>query len=288
MPKVSVIMGVYNSKSPAMLRNAIQSILNQTFKDFEFIICDDCSTFEYICPLLKEMASKDNRIILISNQNNKGLAATLNHCLSVVKGEYVARMDDDDYSLPERFEKEVEFLNNNLDYDLVGCNMLLEDGSKIWGARDDKKNPTKIDLLYGCPFSHPTIMYTKKMIDAVNGYSVGKHISRAEDYDLYCKMFENGMKGHNIQERLHLYYQSAYTYKKQKLSHRIDEYHLRKEHFKKLSILRGNHLFLFKPILSGITPRFIRNRFHRKKYCLSQDEKDAYNAMFGEYIKTNE
>lgn len=284
MPTISVIMGVYNSQSPDMLKSAIQSILNQTFSDFEFIICNDCSTSSFIAPLLNEMASKDSRIVLISNETNSGLAATLNHCLSVSKGKYIARMDDDDISLPDRLKKEVEFLDNNPEYDLVGCNMLLEDGNKIWGKRIKPENPPKEGLYQGCVYSHPTIMFTRKMIEKVQGYSTGKHITRAEDYDLYCKMHENGMKGYNIQEYLYLYYHTTATYKKQKLSHRIDEYYLRKDHFKKLSMLKGHYLYLFKPILSGLTPRFIRKRFHEKKFSLTNEEIKKYNEKYGRYL----
>ena len=103
MPKISVIMGVHNGEKT--LPRAIDSILNQTFTDFELIICDDCSTDATI-QVIKDYIEKDNRVILIRNESNSGLAASLNNCINISKGEYIARMDDDDISHVDRFEKQ--------------------------------------------------------------------------------------------------------------------------------------------------------------------------------------
>ena len=110
-PIISVIMGVYNDS--IFLEEAIQSILNQTFSDFEFIICNDCSTESKVEDILKKYAKIDNRIIIINNQVNSGLAKSLNKCLSIAKGKYIARMDSDDRSLPNRFEVEKNLLDNH-------------------------------------------------------------------------------------------------------------------------------------------------------------------------------
>lgn len=98
MPRVSIIMGVYNGFK--RMDRSIQSIIEQTYKDWEFIICDDGSSDDSY-KKLQEYATKDNRIVVIKNVQNAGLAQTLNNCLKEVKGEYVARMDDDDYSHPD-------------------------------------------------------------------------------------------------------------------------------------------------------------------------------------------
>ena len=234
---------------------------------------------------MNSFAEKDKRIVLVSNEKNSGLAYSLNHCLSLAKGTYIARQDDDDISLPWRFEKEVTFLEEHKDYSLVGSGQLMTNGEQIWGKQILKESPSKEDLLFGCPFAHPTIMFTKKMIDAVGGYSTGKYISRAEDYDLYCKMFENGFKGYNLQEFDYLYYQTAYTYSKQKLKHRFDEFHLRNMHFKKLGILKGHRMYLIKPIISGLTPRFIRSKIHNRQFGLSEKEKKELNQEYQAYLR---
>ena len=107
MPVISVIMGVYNVKSEEMAEMSILSVLNQTFRDFEFIICDDGSDNDTE-NVIKKIVKDDTRVKFIKNETNKGLAFTLNHCLKYASGEYIARMDIDDYSYPERFEKQLE------------------------------------------------------------------------------------------------------------------------------------------------------------------------------------
>ena len=108
MPTVSVIMGIYNCEKT--LSDAIDSIINQTYSDWELIMCDDGST-DNTYQIATKYSEKDNRITVIKNDTNSGLAFSLNHCLKYAKGEYVARMDADDISLPNRFEKQVAFLN---------------------------------------------------------------------------------------------------------------------------------------------------------------------------------
>ncbi len=108
MPKISVVMPVYNTKEE-WLREAIESILNQSYKDFEFIIIDDGSD-KSIEPIVNSY--NDARIVLI-RQENLGIAKSLNYGFKISKGEYIARMDSDDISLPERFEKQVNFLDKN-------------------------------------------------------------------------------------------------------------------------------------------------------------------------------
>ena len=95
--KVSVLMGIYNTRNKTMLEQALNSILNQTYKDFELIICDDGSTNNCL-EWAKEICKGDNRVVFLQNKENKGLAYTLNKCLENAKGEYIARMDDDDIS----------------------------------------------------------------------------------------------------------------------------------------------------------------------------------------------
>ena len=99
MPKVSVIMGVYNGK--AIMDEAIQSIVDQELQDWEFIICDDASTDDTYERLL-QWAKKDSRIRIVQNKTNSRLAFSLNHCLQIADGQYIARMDDDDVSYPQR------------------------------------------------------------------------------------------------------------------------------------------------------------------------------------------
>ncbi|SVC41049.1 uncharacterized protein METZ01_LOCUS293903, partial [marine metagenome] len=112
LPLITVLMPVYNGAK--YLNEAIDSILNQTFQNFEFIIIDDGSTDDSV-KIIKSY--DDNRIRLVENRNNLGQSETLNKGLSLTRGKYIARMDQDDISMPERLKKQFEFMENNSDVD---------------------------------------------------------------------------------------------------------------------------------------------------------------------------
>ena len=143
MPKVSVIMGVYNCENT--LDDAINCILKQSFSDWEMIICDDGSsdrTFEialkYVC----------NKIKLLRNEKNRGLNYTLNKCLAYSSGEYIARMDGDDLCSEDRFLKEVNELDHHKEIAIVSCNMEYFDEDGVWGMCRKKEYPIGKDFLY--------------------------------------------------------------------------------------------------------------------------------------------
>lgn len=211
---VSIIMGVYNGAQT--LKDAVDSIISQTYEDWELIICNDCSTDNTLA-ILNEYAKKDNRIIVIENETNKGLAASLNHCLEYVRGEYIARMDCDDISINTRLEKQYSFLEKNKQYDLVGTYMQGFNGDTRLNVIETKLYPTKYDLPKGAPFSHATIMMRTITMKKLNGYCISKHTLRTEDVDLWYRFFSNGFKGANISEVLYLVRMDDEAYKRRKL-----------------------------------------------------------------------
>ena len=144
MPRVSIIMGVYNGS--LKMDVSINSIIAQTYKDWEFIICDDGSKDDSFSKL-QEYASKDARIVIVKNEQNSGLAKTLNNCLSVAKGQYIARMDDDDYSHPDRLEKEVAFLDEHPEYAIVATGRNMVDENGLWGEDVFIGERTGVDIL---------------------------------------------------------------------------------------------------------------------------------------------
>lgn len=160
MPKVSIIMGVYNCKNFALLRKSVDSILNQTFRDYEFIICDDGSTNDTLKEL-HDIAQQDDRIRIVSYKKNRGLNHTLNRCLSVAIGEYIARQDDDDISKPKRLEKQLEFLDEHQEYAMVGTCADVFDDEGMWGEFLVPEAPKKEDFLWNSPFMSPTMMMRK-------------------------------------------------------------------------------------------------------------------------------
>ena len=182
MIKITVIMGVYNGAKKLMA--AVESILNQTFADFEFVVCDDASSDNSL-HILEVLAARDKRIKIIRNPRNLSLAPTLNNCLHAASGEYIARMDDDDISHPERFEKEVAFLDAHPEYAIVGTGRNIYDDSGIWGIQRGGGERSKLDIYRGRTFLHPSIMVRKEALLAVGGYTIGPETERLEDFDLW-------------------------------------------------------------------------------------------------------
>lgn len=255
MCKISIIMGIYKMiNKRSIVELSINSILNQTYKDFEFIICDDGSndgTYEMVQDLIKN----DKRVILIKNDENKGLAYSLNHCLSIAKGKYIARMDADDISMPDRLEKQIGFLNEHLEYAMVGCNLLLINDKGIWGKRILAKKPTKKSFLFTSPYCHPAIVMRKEVLDKVNNYKVEKITRRAEDYDLFMRIYANGYKGYNMQEFLYQFREDHDAYKRRAYKYRIDDVQIRYRGFKALGLMPSGFLYVIKPLFVGLIPQ---------------------------------
>lgn len=177
MPKVSVIMAVYNTQEQ-WLRDAIESILRQTFKDFEFIIINDGSTNNAENIIL---SYSDNRIKYIKQQN-QGLGSAINNGLKIAKGEYIARMDSDDISLPERFEKQVQFLDDNPNISVLGTAFEKFPQRKVI---IHPKNPKFLDLLSNCCIAHPSVMMRKSDLEKYNlSYNPD---CNCEDYELWSR-----------------------------------------------------------------------------------------------------
>lgn len=272
MPKVSVIMGIYNEKNKKQTALAIDSILNQTYKDFEFMICDDGSD-EACYQWLTEYCRKDGRIHIIRNETNAGLSIALNHCLEHVSSEYVARMDADDLSKPVRIEKQVAFLESHKEYSLVGSNAELIDHNGIWGERKLTEKPEKEDFLYTSPFIHPSIVMRTEALRQLNGYSTEKYALRVEDYDLFMRAYTQGMKGYNIQENLIQYREDRASYQKRKYRYRINECKVRARGFKQLGIRRGNIRYVIKPLIVGLVPARLAMRVKKKKLNYNERER---------------
>lgn len=262
--KVSIIMGVLNAEDRIL--ESIQSIQNQTFENWEFIICDDGSkdnTYEILC----ELAKNDKRLKPIRNNSNLGLARTLNKCIEECNGKYIARMDDDDFSYPTRLEKQVIFLESNMDYDFVSSSIDLYDGEKITGKQIARKFfPEKKDFMWGSCFVHPATMFRAEKLKNVKGYRVSKETRRAEDYDLFMRMYAQGMRGYNFKEPLLRYYLNDEAIKKRKYRYRIDELIVRYKGFKQLGLLPKGLIYVIKPIIVGIIPQNIMIKLQKNYY----------------------
>lgn len=263
-PKVSVIMGVYKINDENILRKSIDSILNQTFSDFEFIICDDGSddnTFE----LVKKICKEDSRVILIKNDKNKGLANVLNRCYKMANGEYIARMDADDESDLKRFERQVDFLDTHYEVDLIACDCNVFDNNGIYSEKCFNEIIDKEDFLFNSPIVHPTIMVRKKSLEKVGGYRDIKKTYRVEDYDLFMRMYIDGQKMCTLKEKLFNYREDINTYSRRKYKYRINEFLIRLEHFYKMGLLPKYFIYVIKPLIVGIIPKRTLEKIKRNK-----------------------
>lgn len=185
-PKVTVLMSVYNGEQ--YLCEAIDSILNQTFKDFEFIIINDSST-DKTGEILENY--NDPRIKIINNDKNIGLTKSLNKGIVIAKGEYIARQDADDISMPERLQKEVEFLAKNKNVGLVGTDssIINEKGKVVHAVKCITDYiELKIKLLEGNQLTHSSVMFRKECIYSVGNYR--EEFKFAQDYDFYLRIAE--------------------------------------------------------------------------------------------------
>ena len=194
MPKVSVIMSTYNDSK--YIRNSIESILNQTYKDFEFIIIDDASADDTV-DIIKGF--DDKRIKLIVNEQNQGLTKNLNKALRIVSGQYVARMDGDDISYLNRLEKQVEYMDKHSDVYLLGTAIRNIGASDLYWKLPDDSEELRIRMLLHPVFAHPSFMFRKELID--EGIMYDETFRTAQDYD-FAKRVSQKHKIGRLQEVL--------------------------------------------------------------------------------------
>ncbi len=198
-PKISVVMPFYNAEK--FLDESIQSILNQTFTDFEFIIINDASTDNSDKVVQKYL--KDKRIIYIKNKENKGIVHNLNKGIKIAKADVIARMDGDDISMPERFEKQYRFMQDNKDISIIGAQAqtINTDGKKLEKMSfETDVNIIEKKFFYIDNFLHPLIMYRKK--DVINVGLYREQFNLVEDNDLYLRLLFGEYRGANLNSTL--------------------------------------------------------------------------------------
>ena len=203
MPKVSILMGIYNC-APT-LREAVESILSQTFTDWELILCEDGSRDDTYAIAQEYRRAHPDRIILLRNEKNMGLNHTLNRCLQAASGEYCARMDGDDLSLPDRFEKQVAFLDAHPEYAIVSTPMIFFDEQGEWGRNQLIERPQRADFIHHSPVHcHAPCMIRREAYLAVGGYTEDLRMLRFEDVNLWYKLYAAGYQGYNLSEPLYM------------------------------------------------------------------------------------
>ena len=251
-PKVSIIMGIYNCEET--LSVSIDSIINQTYENWELIMCDDSSTDNTFNIAKKYEEKYPDKIKLIRNNKNLTLAPTLNKCLKIASGKYIARQDADDLSEHNRLERQVEFIENNIDYDLVGTNMISFDDNGKRGINRLKEKPTKNDYLrHGKVFAHATILIKKSVLNDLGGYCEKDYVYQAEDYELWSRFFMKNYKGINLNENLYWVREDIRAFKRRSAKRRMRGIRLNIEIYTKLNA----PLYSYKNILKDIVAIFI-------------------------------
>lgn len=261
--KVSVLMGIYNCENT--LAQAVNSIKNQTYDNWELIICDDGST-DGTLALAQKLAETDERLIILSNEENCGLNKTLNKCLSRAQGEYIARMDGDDDCSPERFSLQIDFLKSHEEYDIVSCPMILFDENGEWGKTNAIEKPTAKDVVCGSPICHAPVMMRKECMDKVNGYTEDKRMLRVEDVNLWIKLYAAGYKCYNLQIPLYRMRNDKNALNRRKYKYRINSTYVRLLGCKLLNLDMSCYIRAFLPMIIGLVPAWLRNCIRRKSY----------------------
>lgn len=205
-PLITVIMPVYNAEK--YLEEAIESVLNQTYKNIEFIILNDGSTDRSL-EIVQRFQKQDLRVQLINNKKNLKQPKTRNKGLKLAHGKYIANMDADDISLPQRFSIQVEFMEQNPDIDICGAYAEVIGGdkrSKIMPPITDAD--IKDRLPFSCALVHPTVMFRRTSVEKYE-IRYNEDFRYAQDFELWSRLVWQGVKFHNISEVLLLYRMSA-------------------------------------------------------------------------------
>ena len=233
---VSVLMSVYNG-APT-LEKAAASVLAQTYRDLELILCDDASTDD-TWRIMQRIAAQDARVTIFQNKTNLGLGASLNECLARAQGAYIARQDADDVSDSDRIERTMDFL-----------------------------------LSSGAPFFHPTMLFRRAVLESVNGYSTSPETRRTEDYDLVMRLAANGVIGENLQEILYSVYEPQEAYLRHNARTRMYEVRVRARGLRAMGSPASDYIYLVKPLIMACVPRGMMRSVKRLQWKLqSRDTK---------------
>lgn len=254
-------MGIYNCATT--LQEALDSLYAQTYQDFEIILCDDGSKDNTYDVALDNQRQHAN-IVLLRNEQNLGLNATLNKCLAAAKGKYIARMDGDDISLPTRFEKQVKFLDERPEYAVVSAPMIYFDENGEFRRGKGKGEVVARDFVHGSPICHAPCMARTEVFRSVGGYSVDDKLLRAEDYHLWFKIFAAGHKLFMMDECLYMMRDDRNAAIRRNWRTRRNETYVKHIGYRMIGLPFYYQVFAIVPIIKYFTPRFIYDYYHRK------------------------
>lgn len=259
--RISVLMGIYNC-APT-LQEALDSLYAQTFQDFEIILCDDGSKDDTL-KIAQENAEKHACIVLLKNEKNLGLNATLNKCLEHARGKYIARMDGDDISIPTRFQKEYDFLEAHPEYAVVSTPMDYFDENGVFMSGRGRGEIKKENFLTGTPICHAPCMARTDVIKSVGGYSVDEKLLRVEDYHLWFKVFSAGYKIYAMDEVLYQMRDDRNAIARRNWKGYLNMHYVMRTGFKMIGLPWYYQVYSLRPLMVGALPEWLYKRLHRR------------------------
>lgn len=255
MKKVSVIMSVFNCEK--FLSTAIESILQQSFSDFEFLIFDDAST-DGSRGIIESFAADDPRITAIFNIENQGLTKNLNKGIGMSDALYIARMDADDIALPARLENQIRYLEKNPGIDILGTSAIDidENGNKLQKRKAPESHKDIIKLLPKAnPMIHSTIVFRRKKLEKIDFYN--ESYRTTQDYEMWFRAAGNGLVFCNLSEILLFYRMDNNYHRRKSIKYRLYDCKLRLESFKYIGIPKYKYFYALIPIILGLLPEKI-------------------------------
>jgi glycosyltransferase involved in cell wall biosynthesis len=228
-PLVSVIMATFNEPAK-YIKEAIESILNQTYSNFEFIIIDDSINSDTIQAI--NSYKYDSRVIIIRESSRLGFVGALNQGLKIAKGQYIARMDADDISFKDRLKKQVTYLERTNDIDILGGNMqIINETGDVVSQRKylSGKYLLQLSSIFRSPVAHPTVMFRRSIIDQHLFYD--ESFLKSEDVDFWFRLRNNGFKIANLSDNFLYFRISGDLAKKRSKEHFSYNYKARCKNF---------------------------------------------------------
>ena len=263
MARISVLMGIYNCATT--LSEALDSLYAQTYQDFKIILCEDGST-DNTYEVAKQYADRHDNIILVRNERNMGLNYTLNHCLKYADTEYCARMDGDDLCTPDRFEKQIKFLDEHPEYAITSGPMIhFDERGEFMRGKVEEGEPYKDVFNYGSPFCHAPCLVRTEAYKAVGGYTVDTKLLRMEDYNLWMKMYVAGFRGYNLPDYLYMMRDDKNAIKRRTLRARLNGINAHWIAYNKLNLSFPLFLrYAMRNVILGLMPiglyKYLRTR----------------------------
>lgn len=262
MARISVLIGIYNCADT--LKEALDSLYNQTYTDFKIIMCEDGST-DNTYQVAEEYAKSKDNITLIRNDKNRGLNYTLNRCLELADTELIARMDGDDISMPTRFETEVRFLDEHPEYGVVSTPCTYFDAGGVFREAHGRGDVVWKHFLRRSPVSHAPCMARTEVFKAVGGYTVDDKLLRVEDYNLWFKIFAAGYKLYQMPKSLYLMRDDRNAIRRRTWKNRRNEVYCKITGYKMIGVPWYYWVYALEPIIIHLLPNAVYKFLHRRK-----------------------